>query len=132
MTPPPVPARTPQAAAEAAGRGARVVNGQVLLPLSDLTAALGARVQVLTPRTVTLGLPQAGVPPRTLPVQFVGRAAYVPLSALGTLPGTTLRLSGAAAGLQVRQGERLLTLPLNVAALAPLRDEPEYPAVVRR
>lgn len=132
---PPAPTRTPEQYAQAAGQGARTLDGRVYLPLADVAGALGASIRLLTPRTATLALPgQAATTAsvRAVPVRYVNRLPFVPLAALTGLPGVKAAAHRAPTGVVLTLAGRTLTFPLNFPALTPLRSQPEYPAVLRK
>ncbi|MEW6420727.1 MAG: serine/threonine protein kinase, partial [Deinococcota bacterium] len=132
---PPVPTRTPEQYAQAAGQGARALDGQVYLPLSEVAGALSSRIELLTPRTATLTFPAQGAAAaqsQTVPVRYVNRVAFVPLAALAHLDGAALAARRAPAGVTLTLAGQTLTFPVNVANLTPLEAQPEFPALVRQ
>jgi hypothetical protein len=118
---PPRPARTPAQLAQDAAARARSADGQVFLPLTEAAGALGLSVQNVTVRTATLTVGAERVP---VTVRTFGREVFVPLAALGDLPGTRTRLTPGA--VVFTRGTQDVRFPLSVPALVPLQGKPEF------
>ena len=134
---PPRPLPTPAQLAQAAAQQARVDRGQIVLPISVLSA-LGASVTVQTPRSVTLRL---GRDVSTLPLRLLGqgkqRGAWLALADLGSIRVGNQAGSGrydmaARRYSLLLGGKNALSLNLDLPALLRLDPGKEFPDVIER
>ncbi|WP_082688944.1 PQQ-binding-like beta-propeller repeat protein [Deinococcus actinosclerus] len=122
--PAPVPALTPAQYAAAAGQKARVADGQLFLPLTEVAGALRLDVGNVTVRTATVRVQGQALP---ITVRTFDRAAFVPLAALSDLPGASARLTRTpAAGVTLSLGGQTALFPVNLTRLLSLQSGPEF------
>ena len=146
---PATPAPDPAALARRAAQQARSDQGQIVLPLDSVLGALGAKVAVQTPRSVTLTLGQAttgkinpqktNTEKTTLPLRWseVGgqRTAWLALADLprlrrGGVAGVGRYNADAKTYTLMFGAQPALVLDLDFAALLTLKPPKEYPDVI--